>query len=115
MVVTPHLSSVRDADKTLAELTGNTPVSIVVNRVRGDLVASGEMLSAFEVFSLLGRNALGVLPENDDVNCNVRKDKAAPFDLLASNLDDGKCEIFDCVAPYKGVFGKLRRKLKRNA
>lgn len=114
VVVTPHLSSVRDADKTIGELVGNTPVSVVVNRVRGDLVASGEMLSPFEVFSLLGQTALGVLPENDDVNCNVREKNAA-FEMLANNLDAGKCEMFDCVAPYKGIFGKLRRKLKRNA
>ena len=84
LVVTPHLSSVRDADKTVAELIGNTTVSVVINRVRGDLVASGEMLSAFEVFSLLGQTALGVLPENDDVNCNIRKDNSAAFDVLAT-------------------------------
>lgn len=115
VVVTPHLSSVRDADKTVAELVGDTLVSVVVNRVRGDLVASGEMLSAFEVFSLLGQSALGVLPENDDVNCNVRKDGSQAFDMLANNLDTGKCEMYDCVTPYKGVFGRLKRKLKRNA
>ncbi len=115
IVVTPHLSSVRDADKTVAELVGNTVVNVVVNRVRGDLVASGEMLSAFEVFSLLGQTALGVLPENDDVNCNVRKCSSAAFDMLANNLVTGKCEMYDCVTPYKGIFGKLRRKLKRNA
>ena len=115
LVVTPHLSSVRDADKAIAELIGNTPVSVVINRVRGDLVASGEMLSPFEVFSLLGQTALGVLPENDYVNCNVRGSRVAAFDLLASNLETGKCELYDCVTPYKGVFGRLRRKLKRNA
>ncbi len=114
VVVTPHLSSVRDADKTVGELVGNVVVSVVVNRVRGDLVASGEMLSAFEVFSLLGQTALGVIPENDDVNCNARQSKNGAFDMLAENLQTGNCRIYDCVSPYRGIFGKLKRKLKRN-
>ena len=115
VVVTPHLSSVRDADKTIGEIGNSLVVNVVVNRVRGDLVASGEMLSAFEVFSLLGNNSLGVIPENDDVNCNVRlhSDRRA-FDVLASNLVDGTLELYDCVSQYKGVFGKLKRRLKRN-
>lgn len=116
VVVTPHLSSVRDADKTIAELSAtDIVINIVINRVRGDLVASGEMLSAFEIFSLLGNNALGVIPENDDVNCNMRlhHDRRA-FDMLASNLQSGVCEIYDCVKPYKGVFGRLKRRIKRN-
>lgn len=115
VVVTPHLSSVRDADKTITELKDDVVVNVVVNRVRGDLVLSGEMLSAFEVFSLLGHQALGILPENDDVNCNLRasRDNRA-FDLLADNLENGTFEMYDCVSSYKGIFGKLKRKLKRN-
>lgn len=116
VVVTPHLSSVRDADKTIAELFAtNIVVNVVVNRVRGDLVASGEMLSAFEIFSLLGHNALGVIPENDDVNCNMRLRKTwRAFEMLADNLYNGVSEIYDCVKQYQGVFGKFKRRIKRN-
>lgn len=116
VVVTPHLSGVRDADKTITELEQRLMgVSVVVNRVRGDLIASGEMLSAFEVFSLLGHTALGVIPENDDVNCNLNLHlQRKPFDLLAKNLHTGSQEMFDCVSKYQGIFGKLKRRLKRN-
>ena len=115
VVVTPHLSSVRDADKTITELGNNIPINIVVNRVRGDLVASGEMLSTFEIFSLLGHTALGVLPENDDVNCCLRLYDNRAFDMLANNLHTGANELYDCVTQYKGVLGRLKRKIKRNA
>lgn len=116
VVVTPHLSSVRDADKTIGEIRDTLGVNVVVNRVRGDLVASGEMLSAFEIFSLLGNNPLGVIPENDDVNCNIRlhHDRRA-FDVLATNLQTGTLEIYDCVSKYKGIFGKFKRRMKRNS
>lgn len=116
VVVTPHLSSVRDADKTVRYLADNMSyVGIVVNRVRGDLIAGGEMLSAFEVFSLLGASPLGVLPESDEINCGVRSGRAnKPFDVLADNLQSGKKVMYDCVSPYKGLFGLFKRKMKRN-
>ena len=88
-------------------------VYVVVNRVRGDLVASGEMLSVFEVLSILGKPPLGVIPENDDINCNLQKSTPA-FDILAKNLQTGSTDMYDCVSHYRGVFGKIRRKLKRN-
>ena len=115
VVVTPHIQGVRDADKTIAQLA-QADVSVVVNRVRGDLVADGQMLSAFEVFSLLGKTALGVVPEHDQINCNAdiyAKNKA--FDTLAQNLHCGTFDMYDCVARYKGLWGKLRRRFKKNA
>lgn len=116
VVVTPHLSGVRDADKTIAELAAiGSNINVVVNRVRGDLVAGGEMLSAFEVFSLLGHTALGVIPENDDVNCNLNLHaKRKEYDVLANNLHAGTFDMYDCVSHYKGLFGRIRRKIKRN-
>ena len=113
VVVTPHLSGVRDADKTIAQLR-DMAVYVVVNRVRGDLVVSGEMLSVFEVLSILNRSPLGAIPDSDEINCNLRDGVFVPFDLLAQNLITGKTEIYDCVSPYKGIFGKIKRKLKRN-
>lgn len=116
VVVTPHLATVRDADKTIAELAPLMPISVVVNRVRGDLILSGEMLSVFEVFSLLGQPPLGVVPENDDVNCNLELyANRKAFDILAKNLTTGASEIYDCTSKYKGLFGRLKRKFKRNA
>lgn len=116
IVVTPHLSTVRDADKTIAQLQPLMPVSVVVNRVRGDLVASGEMLSVYEVFSLLEQTPLGVIPENDDVNCNLNLyAERKVFEILAKNLATGSKEMFDCSSRYKGLFGRLKRRFKRNA
>ncbi len=117
VVVTPHLSSVRDADKIISYL--NTlnllEINIVVNRLRGDLVISGDMLDAFEVFSLLNKNALGVLPEDDDVNCGAAAEggNAKPYDILADNLHYGTTKMYDCVSRYKGFFGRLKRGIKR--
>lgn len=115
VVVTPHASGIKDAQKAMEKLQGLTSVNVVINRVRGDLIVDGEMLSVFEVFSLLGGNSLGVIPESDNLNCNLRPyDGNAAFDLLASNLISGSSDIYDCVTKFKGLFGKIRRKFKRN-
>lgn len=116
VVVTPHLSGVRDADKTIVQLQAlGISVNVVVNRVRGDLVAGGEMLSAFEVFSILGHTALGVIPESDEVNCNINLHaRRKAYDVLADNLHNGTFNMYDCVSPYKGLWGRFRRKMKRN-
>lgn len=116
VVVTPHLSSVRDADKTVGYLKDcMTYVGVVVNRVRGDLIADGEMLSAYEVFSLLGGTPLGIVPENDDINvCDNMYRTNKPFELLADNLVCGTKKMYDCVSTFRGIFGKLKRRLKRH-
>jgi septum site-determining protein MinD len=117
VVVTPHLSSVRDADKVLQSLAGLSlnDIFIVVNRVRGDLVMSGEMLDSFEVFSLLGFKPLGIIPEDDDININTTasQENRAPYDILADNLHFGGSKMYDCITRYKGIFGKMRSKIKR--
>ncbi len=115
VVTTPHLPCVRDAQKTIAQLDDKIATYVVINRMRGDLVLSGEMLSAFEIFSLLGKIPLGILPENDDVNCKLSLHaKRPPFDIIAKNLQTGSADMYDCEQSYKGFWGRLKRKLKRN-
>lgn len=113
VVVTPHLSGVRDADKTIAQLK-DMAVYVAVNRVRGDLVASGEMLSVFEVLSILNKPTVGVIPENDGVNCNLQESCRKPFDIMAKNIQTGSAELYDCVSKFLGPFGRLKRRLKRH-
>ncbi len=117
MVVTPHISSVRDSAKALdyIDTLGLFDVGIIVNRVRGDLVACGEVLSCTEVFSLLGHRSLGVVPENDDINIHGAVVLASndPFDIIADNLHNGNNNMYDYTARYRGVMGRLRSKLRR--
>ncbi len=114
IVTTPHLSCVRDAEKTIGELSDMIAIHIAVNRLRGDLVLGGEMLSAFEIFSLLGNIPLGIIPEQDDINCNLKLQVTPPFATLAKNLDTGSVDMYDCERGYKGFWGRLKRKIKRN-
>lgn len=70
LIVTPHIASIRDADKVVGIINGQGKINlgVVVNRVRGDLVLRGESLSYKQIGFLLKTNIAGVLPESDEIN-----------------------------------------------
>lgn len=124
VVVTPHLSSLRDADKVIGVLKGLnvSNVCCVVNRIRGDMVARKEMLSHLQIENLLKVPLVGVLPESDEVSiCSsfrferiVKNDLFLAFSTLSTNLRTDEKNIFDYEKKYRGFFGMIRRKIKRS-
>lgn len=124
VVVTPHLSSLRDADKVIGVLKGLNMSSVccVVNRIRGDLVSRKEMLSHLQIENLLKVPIVGVLPESDDVGiCSsfrferiVKNDLFLAFSILSTNLRTDKKTIYDYEKKYRGFFGAIRRNIKRS-
>lgn len=124
VVVTPHISSIRDANKTLIKLSGASHIlstNIVVNRIRGDLVAGGQMMSQTDIAKLLNCNCLGVVPESDNYNItssidfvsNSRELINQSFKILAKNLADNSKLELDYLSRYTGILGFFRRKLKK--
>lgn len=124
IVVTPQISSVRDADKVVSLLKnyGFSNPYCVVNRVRGDLILNREMLSVEDINELLNVNILGVVPDDDDLVCFTdfnriykRQSKISrAFSLLSDNVLDGTRKIYDCTTTYRGVVGFIKRKIKRS-
>ena len=115
VVTTPHISALRDADKAITllksyELSG---ISVVVNKVRGELLAVGESLSPSEISELLKTPVLGVIPEEYSIFNKGLGNKHPAFKILANNLLLGKSKLYNSTRPYTGVFGGLRRALKR--
>lgn len=121
LVTTPHISSVRDAETVLGLLKRNgiSRVFTVVNRVRGDLVLSGEMLAKADVERLMGAEVFGMIPEEDELNllsnslnAGVTEGSAA-CQALARGIMSGSPELFDLTRKYRGLFGKIRGGIKR--
>lgn len=123
IITTPHISSLRDADKVLNILAGYKldAVNLVINRIRGDMVISGDMMSAEEIGKLLRNRPIGVVPEDDNIhiyselgrlNSNNYKARRA-FDCIADNLVTGRRRIYDPTVEYRGVVGKLKLIMKR--
>ena len=119
VVTTPHISSIRDADKVLTILNSYDlqSVNIIVNRARGDLMMNGQMIDVKQIQSLLKTDLIGVIPDDDSIptsNCmNFGKnDGVDAFKLLAENIHFGRNQIFDYKYKYKGLFGSLKRSLR---
>lgn len=104
VVTTPSASAIRDADKVIGLLSGYrlSDISLVVNRVRADMVARGEMLGALEIGSLLHTPPIGVIPEDDTITLfqqlgsapeNTASDNA--FDALADNVENRSKNFVD--------------------
>jgi septum site-determining protein MinD len=119
VVVTPHLSSLRDGDKVINILhsQGLKPINLVVNRVRGDLIVDKEIMNVLSIAEALKVHLVGAIPEDDNIaggllRVNVSEGYRA-FSLLAQNLQNETNKIFDCTYKYKGLIGNLKRNLRR--
>lgn len=121
VVVTPALTSLRDADKVISVLRSYrlNSVKLVVNRARGDLIMSEKMMMPYDIKELLKTELLGVLPEEDEVflsggySLSNRSDSHKAYKILANNLAKNTCKIYSVTDKYSGFFGSIRRSIKR--
>lgn len=123
IVTTPHLSSVRDADKVVTILSSYDISSkrFVINRARGDLIQDKVMIDVHDVGKALGIDFGGVIPEDDNVitttSDKIKNNRVAvnrAFDILAENVITGGKKLFDCTYKYKGFIGSIKKLIKRS-
>ncbi|ARK31588.1 septum site-determining protein MinD [Halalkalibacter krulwichiae] len=69
VVTTPEVSAVRDADRIigLLEQEDVEAPKLVVNRIRGHMMKSGEMLDVDEIASILAIDLLGIVVDDEEV------------------------------------------------
>ena len=79
VVATPEVSSVRDADRIIGLLETNEmpKIELIVNRIRMDMVARGDMLSSEDVVDVLAVKLIGIVP--DDENIVISTNKGEPL------------------------------------
>lgn len=69
VVTTPENSSVRDADRIigLLEQEDLEPPKLIINRIRGNMIKSGEMLDVDEIVNVLAIELLGIVVDDESV------------------------------------------------
>jgi septum site-determining protein MinD len=69
VVTTPENAAVRDADRIIGLLEGEKIFGskLVINRVRNNMVRSGDMLDVDEICSVLAIDLLGIVPDDEYV------------------------------------------------
>ncbi len=68
VVTTPEVSSIRDADRVIGKLTERElPIRLIVNRIRPEMVRTGDMMSVDDVVDILGVKLLGMIPDDEEI------------------------------------------------
>ena len=122
VVTTPEVSAVRDADRIVGLLEANEmkKTQLIVNRLRVDMVARGDMMSSQDVVDILAIDLIGIVP--DDENIVISTNNGEPLvggDSLAGQAYMNICKriagedvpFLDLTAK-KGFFGRLFGKRK---
>ncbi len=121
VVSTPHIASVRDADKVigLLQASGISTCKLVVNRIKRDLVLKREMLSADELESLLQLSVVGIIPESDELgvfNSFLTKSREFndlgvqyAFGILCKNIIFGKNEKYSYLKKHSRLLKLFKR------
>ncbi len=68
VVTTPEVSAIRDADRVVGKLTERgMPMRLIVNRLRPEMVRTGDMLSVEDVCEILSIDLLGIVPDDEEI------------------------------------------------
>ncbi len=79
VVTTPEVSAVRDADRIigLVEASQLPTPTLVINRMRANMVKHGDMMSIDDILEVLAVELLGVVPEDDYIVVSTNKGEPA--------------------------------------
>jgi septum site-determining protein MinD len=92
VVVTPEMSSVRDADRIVGLLEARKDeldsYRLVVNRLKPGLVETNDMMSVDDIREILSIDLLGVVPDDEAVV--ISTNKGEPLSLTVTNQMAGQ-------------------------
>ena len=127
VVVTPEVPSIRDADRVIGILMAKSinKISLIINRLRPNMVKTDDMMSIEDVTNILGISLIGVIPDSEKIIVAsnrgepiVLDDKvclpAVAFENTTRRLVGEKVEFLDLENvntknPVKRIIGIIKR------
>ncbi|MEA2722124.1 MAG: septum site-determining protein MinD [Candidatus Eremiobacteraeota bacterium] len=119
VVTTPEVSAIRDADRVIGKLhERGLPLRLIVNRLRPEMVRTGDMLSVEDVTDILSAELLGIIPDDEEVIDTTNKGEpivlqtesrlAVIYDKIARRLEGELVPFTTFSAPgfFARIFGK---------
>jgi septum site-determining protein MinD len=121
VVTTPEIAAVRDADRVigLLEANGIGKISLLVNRLRPQMVKANDMMSVADVKEILAIPLIGVIPEDECVIVSTNRGEplvlekklslpGIAFENTACRIDGQQVEFLDLQSYSKGPLKRLR-------
>lgn len=122
VVTTPEVSAIRDADRIIGLLEANEikKTDLIVNRIRMDMVESGNMMSIDDVVEILAINIIGAVPDDENIVISTNQGEPCVGDSsLAGQAYMNICRrVMGEEVPFldlkvkTGFFGKLKNLFK---
>ncbi len=98
VVTTPEVSAIRDADRVIGKLgERGMPMRLIVNRVRPEMVRSGDMMSVDDVCEILSAELLGIVPDAEEI---------------IDTTNRGEPIVLDSTTRLSTIYDKIARRLK---
>ncbi len=121
VVTTPEVSAIRDADRVIGKLAERSiPMRLIINRIRPDMVRSGDMLSIDDVCEILSIELLGIIPDDEEIIDTTNRGEPlvlgegyrlrSIYEKIVRRLEGDLIPFTNLDAP--GFFGRLIGALK---
>ncbi|HVA27746.1 MAG TPA: septum site-determining protein MinD [Candidatus Baltobacteraceae bacterium] len=121
VVTTPEVSAIRDADRVVGKLNDKAlPTRLIINRLRPEMVRTGDMLSVEDVCEILSIELLGIIPDDEEIIDTTNRGEPVVLDeasKLRTIYDKIARRLGGDVVPFtsfdsQGFFGRLFGGLK---
>jgi septum site-determining protein MinD len=110
------VSAIRDADRVIGKLNErDLPIRLIVNRVRPEMVRSGDMMSVDDVVDILGVKLIGLIPDDEEIIDTTNRGEPIVltpdsrlgeiYEKIARRVDGEHIPFTTLTAP--GFFGRL--------
>ncbi|MDO5134632.1 MAG: septum site-determining protein MinD [Eubacteriales bacterium] len=110
VVTTPEVSAIRDADRIIGLLEANDlrDIRLIINRLRPDMIARGDMMSVEDVLEILSVDLVGTIL--DDEQIVVAANQGEPLSGKSSQAEEEYRNICRRLMGEEVPFGDLRQK-----
>jgi septum site-determining protein MinD len=98
VVTTPEVSAIRDADRVVGKLNDRgKPIRLIVNRLRQEMVRTGDMLSVEDVCEILAVELIGIVPDDEEI---------------IDTTNRGEPIVLDDASRLRVIYDKIVRRLE---
>lgn len=110
VVTTPEVSAIRDADRIIGLLEANEirDIRLIINRLRPDMIARGDMMSVDDVTEILAVDLIGTIL--DDEQIVIATNQGEPLSGKASQAEEEYMNICKRILGEDIPFVDINRK-----
>jgi len=125
IVTTPEMAAVRDADRVigLLEAEGIEKISLIVNRLRPEMVQLDRTIGVEDILDILRIPVIGIVPEDERVIVSTNRGEpivlderpslpGMAFKNIARRIEGEDLPFLDLMASYDNLFTRIRRLFK---